>query len=1191
MSAISFRVLRPSDLVDLHVSTVGLQLASFEAKPHLVPDQSAPARLIVTFAPQHLTEEATSDADGETPAPSPIRALLAHESRLVFAVPEGERIPFSTVGVLAALGRLPLVVVPAAQPRALERIGPSVGSRVAALADGVLRLSNDNLLTLTAAELSSAVPPATPASRLVARAVAMRTARTLLADTAAIEAREVVEATPPTPTPGPVRGPISRLPVGRQPLRERVGRIGSVLERLPRLDLSALTKPPEVRAPKADETAIEAPWRLFISPSEKAGFAHSVEPVHSLRSESLVELWHTRLGVRSVSRGGEVTVDERNNPQRIIRAIWARDKEGTEPTTTDNKPFRMSLCGLDRVMLVRQSAGTPQLPRVKPEPVAAKQLALSALGAWLDLHGVWKTEAYSAASLPSIVSWDHLAPMGRDQFVQVVYPGFLMPFGHRAVLVKITERKIREAVQPRALLYQRKFLMIAEPERLFEDRRLPFVRVAIRPLQTPDIKDPAPTQDLFWPTLPNNEKFEFVLDAVDQDMRAVRLHTPLLFMAEAYAASPAHRTETINEWSKWAKDHPIAASGQRISFAPSARGGETTLVTVSLTMAMEFGSGTLPRSVPKLAEASVVIPAMRQLTKSAAPLPMSYASSYVQKGFVPGADDAEVFMAVVGSKGLVSFSDSTDRSGGFLSPNLPIAGLSRKLGLASNVSGSGPQFDAASFTDALPKLFGLIKLSEILKLDGLGAAPSFVQDLFDTVTGFLRDLDHLVELVDEAVKKGAAAISSALTALQGFASSIPAAIEGLASATSIEDAQAALDTLLGSFLSTLTTLSNSLASLPIPVVLTEQIRARLEALRKTLSDVKGFIDQCLSFLAGLLPKDGEVRARFEWKPKISSWPSTGDPVFIAQDPYGLVLAVETRASGASGAGAYVLAELRNFALSLLPGAELMRLEFERISFRSGTGRSPEVDVVLKQREFLGVLGYLAKLSEWIPFDGFSDPPFFDVSAAGIRAGFSVALPSIAVGVFSLENMSFAADVNVPFLGEAITVGFQFCSRESPFVLTVCCLGGGGFVGLRLSAEKLVLLEASLEARAQLSVDFGVASGSISAAVGIYLRLEGKAGSLTGYFRLRGEVNVLGIISASIELYLELVYEFGTGKLVGRARLTIEVEVFCFSVSVSFEVERRFAGSAGDPTFRELLGADLSVASERWSTYCLAFAGA
>ena len=33
--------------------------------------------------------------------------------------------------------------------------------------------------------------------------------------------------------------------------------------------------------------------------------------------------------------------------------------------------------------------------------------------------------------------------------------------------------------------------------------------------------------------------------------------------------------------------------------------------------------------------------------------------------------------------------------------------------------------------------------------------------------------------------------------------------------------------------------------------------------------------------------------------------------------------------------------------------------------------------------------------------------------------------------------------------------------------------------------------------------------------------------LTGYFRMGGEVDVLGIISVSIELYLSLKYEFNT----------------------------------------------------------------
>jgi hypothetical protein len=108
-------------------------------------------------------------------------------------------------------------------------------------------------------------------------------------------------------------------------------------------------------------------------------------------------------------------------------------------------------------------------------------------------------------------------------------------------------------------------------------------------------------------------------------------------------------------------------------------------------------------------------------------------------------------------------------------------------------------------------------------------------------------------------------------------------------------------------------------------------------------------------------------------------------------------------------------------------------------------------------------------------------------------------------------------------------------------------------------------------------------------LGIYLRLEGQAGSLTGYFRLRGEVDVLGLISASIELSLELLYEFDTGKMVGRATITIEVDVFMFSCTVSVSAERRFAGSSGDPTFAEVMEIAPDGSAPRWDTYCEAFA--
>ena len=42
--------------------------------------------------------------------------------------------------------------------------------------------------------------------------------------------------------------------------------------------------------------------------------------------------------------------------------------------------------------------------------------------------------------------------------------------------------------------------------------------------------------------------------------------------------------------------------------------------------------------------------------------------------------------------------------------------------------------------------------------------------------------------------------------------------------------------------------------------------------------------------------------------------------------------------------------------------------------------------------------------------------------------------------------------------------------------------------------------------------------------GLYFKIEGSDFTLAGYFRLRGEVEALGIVSVSIELYLEMRYE-------------------------------------------------------------------
>jgi hypothetical protein len=213
----------------------------------------------------------------------------------------------------------------------------------------------------------------------------------------------------------------------------------------------------------------------------------------------------------------------------------------------------------------------------------------------------------------------------------------------------------------------------------------------------------------------------------------------------------------------------------------------------------------------------------------------------------------------------------------------------------------------------------------------------------------------------------------------------------------------------------------------------------------------------------------------------------------------------------------------------------------------------------------------------------------------------MALPNIAVGVFNLSNVSLGAGFTVPFIGQPVSVRFNFCSREQPFNLTVSLFGGGGFFAITIDPHGVQILEAAFEFGASISIDLGVASGGVHVMAGVYFRMEKGACTLAGYFRLGGNVSVLGLVSVSIELYLELRYEFETGKAAGRATLTIEIEVLMFSETVRISCERKFAGSNGDPTFRDLMGPQPALALEDelasiddemqypWREYCEAFA--
>ena len=368
------------------------------------------------------------------------------------------------------------------------------------------------------------------------------------------------------------------------------------------------------------------------------------------------------------------------------------------------------------------------------------------------------------------------------------------------------------------------------------------------------------------------------------------------------------------------------------------------------------------------------------------------------------------------------------------------------------------------------------------------------------------------------------------------------------------------------------------------------------------------LDQVLGIITGTQPSDvprivtekvtdatggnvaDSLAGKQVWEPVPVSYPKN-NPIFVVDNATSMKV-IATFDARSPSPHADVHGEITNFRIHLLGDPTFLRIGFNKIEFGAETGRKPDVNVEMGQIEFVGPLSFVEEIKTLIPLDGFSDPPALDVRPDGIHSSLSLALPDLAVGVFALQNLSLGAGFAIPFTDGALTVTFNFCKREEPFLLTVSLFGGGGFFALSIDPNGVQVLEAALEFGASVAINLGVAQGGVHVMAGIYFKIESEKGcTLTGYFRLGGNMSVLGLISVSIEMVLSFTYK-DPGKAVGRAVVTVEIDIFLFSTSVQVECEREFAGSDSDPSFHELMGPyeDAEGAKVRpWHDYCEAFA--
>jgi hypothetical protein len=241
----------------------------------------------------------------------------------------------------------------------------------------------------------------------------------------------------------------------------------------------------------------------------------------------------------------------------------------------------------------------------------------------------------------------------------------------------------------------------------------------------------------------------------------------------------------------------------------------------------------------------------------------------------------------------------------------------------------------------------------------------------------------------------------------------------------------------------------------------------------------------------------------------------------------------------------------DFSLSFPTANPLIILNFDKLRFLQQAGRQPTLDMDGLDVQFSGALDILQSLQGAAPLAG--KGPSIEVSKNGIVATYSLPIPNVGAGAFVLRNLIFSARVVVPFQGDPVSVAVAFASRAKPFNLSVMMLGGGGYIDIELDGRGLRRLDVSLEFGASVAVDFVVAKGEAHILGGIRFELlSDQSVRLVGFLRIGGSLEVLGLVSVSVELVLALGYQSRGNRLVGRATLIIEIDLTIYSDSVEVD---------------------------------------
>lgn len=910
---------------------------------------------------------------------------------------------------------------------------------------------------------------------------------------------------------------------------------------------------PAPAPPGATETAIELPFQLVISPNAAVAWKHRSDP---FTSRGRTELWHTRLALK----GGNEPIELSAKTTAPLRAIWSDDyrpDDPPQPSEVDRDLRRTAMTPNDRYQLVVLTAAfhgweaeeefklfiiagsgrigqkpisVTRMVRHVPKPFEAEHLMLSPMGGWLKSEGRWT---------PPIQVRPPKLRIGVDDVVRTVLlrprvaPPFdvaeALPEGAEALApaAQLQQLDLSEWVH-RATLGRDHYVRIVYEGELWPFRhRASLVKVTERKFKESGGVVGAYLMQRMFIVVREPEK-EF--SDRGNPFRRVRLTTLVTPNIAPPSPPPPGTKRTF-----WVE---VFAGPGRTLFPFHAIGTDVGGNQVDFTLPLLFVSISDVNSDPSN------LPAV--------------AGTYNGTSMTDKRN-----LTLLGQKVLFAEPGSNDNT----------RLVAETMNYVVDPTGAPPRLLKADVrVPQVQELLGTDELTTIALLD------TYVKDGFDAATGAFariaklsptRTVDALASMnqatlgVDfqAATAGGIATPNMKVTALTQKMGPLAGRVEDAITGTwkPAEFFPPGTAQLFGTFDLTVLLSSGGLGD-NAPKMVTRRVGDNLVT--------------TLTWTPAVAPLDLTIAAFV--------------PTAVTRLK---VLGTITKPLAPPNATptSTIDGTLDHFDVSVLKSVFIHFVEFH---FVAKTGAKTDITVKLdpgKPVTFANDLRFVEEIRKAIPPDLFGDGPSIDISPTGIRAGFSFALPPLAVGVFALKDVSLGAALTLPFTDGKPVFDFNVSERAHPFLLTVSLFAGGGFFRLQIDTAGMKSLEIALEFGAAAAIDIGVASGEVHIMAGIYFGLQRKEGStkldavLTGYLRLGGSLSVLGLIKVSVEFNLSFTYDGAKDKAYGRATLTVQVSVACFSKSVELTVERGFGGSS-DPVFDQLV-----TAPSMWSEYAGAFA--